>query len=158
MHRQSPSSSIQLNMVKRLPSLSWLAPFDEKKLILEHVGLCQQYDECCSINAALRNQLHRDFEDTCLTPLNNAFTGYSGTTTIPLPSHIYVHYTSILATDLAVNNQKLRQPFNPNEPLESLYMRLNKCVDYATQAGDPVTKGKVIHISYSLVAETGQFQ
>ena len=60
--------------------------------------------------------------------------------------------------DLAANGKNLREYFNPNNPLDSLYMRLNEWVDYATAEGETITEGQFMHIAYSLVAETGQFQ
>ena len=72
--------------------------------------------------------------------------------------HLYAHYMRILAIDLAKNNRKLWEIYNPDEPLERLYKRLNKCVDYATVAGERITKGQVFRISYGLVTETGKFQ
>ena len=58
---------------------------------------------------------------------------------ITLLIHLYAHYVLILATGLAENDRKLRDTLNTAEPLKSLYTRLNECVDYATEAGDPVT-------------------
>ena len=72
--------------------------------------------------------------------------------------HLYAHYTRILATDLAKNDRKLWETYNPDEPIERLYTRLNKCVDYATTASERITEGQVVRISYDLVTETGQFQ
>ena len=69
-----------------------------------------------------------------------------------------MYYTSILATDLAENEKKLWEAYNPDEPLESLYTRLNYCVDYATTAGEPITVGQVIRTAHSLVSEMGKFQ
>ena len=66
---------------------------------------------------------------------------YSIATNLTLLSHLYVHYARILATDMAKNNKNLREAYNPDDPLESLYTRLNKCVDYATAAGEPITEG-----------------
>ena len=60
--------------------------------------------------------------------------------------------------DLEENDRKLRETYNPDKPLKSLYVRLNECVDYVTVAGEPITEGQVVRISYSLVAETGKFQ
>ena len=37
-------------------------------------------------------------------------------------------------------------------------MRLNKCVNYETAEGEPITEVQVVQISYDLVVETGQFQ
>ena len=98
------------------------------------------------------------FDDTYLLPLKNAFTGYSGETTLQLLSQLYAHYLIILATDLSENDKKLREAYNPDNPLKILYTRLNKCVDYVTAVGESITEGQVVHIAYGLFAETGQFQ
>ena len=60
--------------------------------------------------------------------------------------------------DLTKNDRKLWETYNPDEPIKRLYTRLNKCVDYATTAGERITEGQVVRISYGLVTETGQFQ
>ena len=72
--------------------------------------------------------------------------------------HLYGHYDRILATDLEANKHNLREAFNPDNSLESLYTRLKKCVDYTTAAGYPITEVQVVRITYSLVAETVEFQ
>ena len=84
--------------------------------------------------------------------------GYSRATTLTIVIHLYVNYARIFATDLADNDKNLREPCNSDEPLKSLYTRLNECDDYATAVGEPIIEGQVIHIAYSLVTETGQFQ
>ena len=60
--------------------------------------------------------------------------------------------------DLTENNKNLQENYNKDEPLKSLYTRLNECVDCATAVGEPITEGKVVCIAYGLVAETGKFQ
>ena len=60
--------------------------------------------------------------------------------------------------DLADNDRKLQETYNTEEPLKSLYTRLNECVDYSTAAGEPIAEVKVVRIAYGLVLETGQFQ
>ena len=64
----------------------------------------------------------------------------------------------MLSTDLELNNYKMRQPFNIDEPVKSVYTRLNECIDYANLAGKPITEEQVVRIAYGLIAETGQFQ
>ena len=60
--------------------------------------------------------------------------------------------------DLVANYANLCEEFNPDEPLESLYARLNECINYVTAAGKPIKKWQVVKIAYSLVAEMGQSQ
>ena len=125
-------------------------PSDEKALIREHTTQRQQYDECRNIASALRNQLLTEFEDTSLSPLKNAFTGYLGATTLTLLSNLYGNCARISSTDLADNDKNLGEPCNSGKPLKNLYMRLNKCVDYTTASGEPITAGQVICIAYGL--------
>ena len=53
----------------------------------------------------------------------------------------------ISATDLATNDAKTQEPYNPKELLERLYTRIKKCVNYATAVVKPVTKGKIVRIA-----------
>ena len=100
---------IRLTNSGRTPSIpGWTTSFDEKSLLHEHAGQRQQYDKCRNVDAALRNQLLKAFEDTSLPPLKNTFTGYSGVTTLTPLSYLYAQYAQILMTDLAENNRKLR--------------------------------------------------
>ena len=131
-------------------------PFDEKALLRKHAKQLRQYNECRNVEASLQNKLITTFEDTYLSPLKNAFTGYSGSTTMTLIYHLYTHYMRISVTELVKNNRKLREIFNPDEPLQNLYMRLNECVNYVTAAVKPITERRVVCIAYRLVAETGQ--
>ena len=127
-------------------------------LLREHSEQHQQYNECRNINAALCNQLITEFEDTYFSSLRNAFDGYSRATTLHLIIHIYNNYTRILSTDLTENDKNMREPYNLNNPIKSLYTRLNNCVNYSTAVGEQITEDQVICISDGLVAETGQFQ
>ena len=79
-------------------------------------------------------------------------------TTLQLIVQLYTHYVHISTRDLAANDAKLRELFNPAKPLKSLYTRLNDLVNYTAVAGETITNEQVIQITYGLVAETGQFQ
>ena len=129
----------------------WTPPFYKKKLIWEHVKQCHQYNECQNIDSALRNQLMTEFEDTYLSPLKHPFTGYFAIKMLQLILHLYDQYARISTIYLAANYANLREPFNPSNPLESLYMRLNECIDCATAAGEPITEGQVVRIAYAII-------
>ena len=85
-----------------------------------------------------------EFEDTYISPLKHALAGYSTIKMLQLILHLYDHYARISTIYLEVNYANLREPFNPRNPLESLYMRLNECIDCATAAGEPMTEGRVV--------------
>ena len=104
------------------------------------------------MDATLRNQLLKVLENTYLYPPQSAIPA------LHLIGHFYGHYARISATDIAANNVKLREPYNPNEPLESLYMRINACNNYVKSAGNTITKGQIVQIMCGLISETGRFQ
>ena len=110
------------------------------------------------MDADLCNQLMTAFKDTYFYPLKHSFTEYSVIPTLQLIGHLCNHYARISDTDLTANYTKLLDLYNPNEPLKSLYMSLNKCIDYSTSQGKPVTIGQLFWISYGLVSDTGQLQ
>ena len=151
--------SVRLTDPSRTPNIpAWKNPSEDKALLCKHAKQRQQYDEYRNVDAALRNQLLKALGYTYLSPLKNAFMGYSRATTLQLLSQLYAHYVRISATDLSNNDKKLGEAYNTDDPLESLYTRLNECVDYTTAAGDLITEGQFVRIAYGLVAEMAQFQ
>ena len=103
------------------------------------------------MDTAVFHQLLNVFEYTYIYSLKNAFTGYPSIPTIGLINHLYRHYARISETDLAVNGACFRDQYNPDEPLECLYMNLNKCADYMTAERKPITEDQIYIIAYSLV-------
>ena len=57
---------------------------------------------------------------------------------------------------MAANGERLCLPYNAEELIDSLIMRLNEWSDLAAAAGGPVTKIQIIHIAYWLIAKTSQ--
>ena len=55
------------------------------------------------------------------------------------------------------NSERLRSPYNAEEPLESLIERLNECADFSTAASEPILGTQLIRITYVLVADTVQY-
>ena len=71
--------------------------------------------------------------------------------------HLYKNYARISSSDMAANDERLRTSYNAEETIKSLIERINDCADFATAAGEPVSETQLVHISYVLVAETGQY-
>ena len=79
------------------------------------------------------------FDDPYISTMKNEYPGYATRSTMDLIKHIYEHYARISLSDMAANDERLRGSCNADEPLESLIERLNKCTDFATAAGEPVS-------------------
>ena len=138
--------------------MAWDPSVKEKILLREYKETYCLYDKFRAVDTALRHQVLRVFEDTYFYPLKKDFKGCSVIPTTNLIGGIYGHYTRITVADLSENDTHLRKVFNPDDPLKSLYTRLNKCGDYGTAASNPITEGHISRIAYSLVMKTGQFK
>ena len=51
---------------------------------------------------------------------------------IDLITHLYNNYSCISTTDMAANDERLRAPYNLENPLKSFIDSLNKCADFVT--------------------------
>ena len=115
-------------------------------------------DKRINIDSVLHRKLLTALEDNYLSLPKHTFTGYYGMATLLLIIYLYGHYARILSTELVENSTKMQEPFNPTNPIESLYTRINKCIEYKTTAEKLVTEIQVMRIAYDLVAKKGQFQ
>ena len=97
------------------------------------------YDECRTIDTALKNQPVSSFSDPYLSKLKNVYTGYATKSTMELITHLYKNYNRISATDITENNKRIRATYNAEEPLESLVESLNECADFVTAASELVS-------------------
>ena len=55
------------------------------------------------------------------------------------------------------NDNRLRTPYNKEDPLESLIERLNNCADLSTAASELVSETQLVCIAYGMVSDTGKY-
>ena len=64
--------------------------------------------------------------------LCHKYIGYSKTTTHSLLDHLYTTYANISASTLQDNDTRLRDPYNNNQPFETLIDQVENVVDYTS--------------------------
>jgi Reverse transcriptase (RNA-dependent DNA polymerase). len=88
----------------------------------QHNADTKTWTECINTDTALINQIIATFEPKYLRSLHNKYTGYANNTTaMKMLNHLYEKYGKITAADLLSNEEKLHQPYNPAEPIETLF-------------------------------------
>ena len=75
-------------------------------------------------------------------------TGYVGATTQQTLDHLYENYGIITAVDIEDNDTRMREPFNPTFPIETLFHQMELVVEY------PLPASGLIKPLKSLVALT----
>ena len=66
-------------------------------------------------------------------------------------------YVNISSADLQENDAVFRTPYNINQPIETLFDRVENCSDYTAAGNTPYCLEQVIVIAFQLVYQTGLF-
>ena len=96
------------------------------------------------IKTALNNQLVSVFEDPYPSTLKNEYTGYATKMMLELVQNLYFHYARISATEMSVNDKRLRSPYNAEDPPKGLIERLKECSNFAAASSAPVSEAQLV--------------
>jgi hypothetical protein len=83
-----------------------------------------------------------------LKTLRNRITGFATATTLELLTHLYTAYGRLTPADLQGNGTRLRQPYDPNQPIEALFDHIKEAVSLAAAAQAPYTTAQIVSILY----------
>ena len=84
-------------------------------------------------------------------------TGYVGVATQQMLTHLYDNYGVITAVDIEDNGIRIREPYNPTFPIETLFHQIELVVEYATAGKIPYQDAQVVSRAYLVVLRTGLY-
>ena len=116
--------------------------------------LFQQYD---ATDRALKQQLLGAVDDMFVSALSDPHVGYANVTTLQLLAHLYATYAKITDCDLEENKETMTATYDVNLPIETLYKRIEECVQYAAAGNTPFTAAQVVSTAFRTVQKTGMF-
>ena len=82
--------------------------------------------ETTRTDQALQQQLIAFFDEEYLRGLCNMHTGYVGVTTKQILDHLYKNYGIFTAVDIEDNDTRMREPYNPTFPIETLFHQIER--------------------------------
>ena len=122
-----------------------------------HKEQLREWQETTRTDQALQQQLIAVFDEEYLRGLRNMHTGYVGVTTIQMLDHFYENYGIITAVDIEDNGTRMREPYNPTFPIETLFHQIELAVEYATTGKRPYQDAQVVSRPYLFVLRTGLY-
>jgi hypothetical protein len=72
-------------------------------------------------------------------------------------NHLFETYGNITSVDLEINFEHMRRPWDPHQPVESLFNKIQDCADYSEAGGVPIGPSRQINVGYAKIFATGQF-
>jgi hypothetical protein len=83
--------------------------------------------------------------------------GYANCTSLQLLTHILTYYALIAPTELTQNYERLNTPYDPNQPIETLFQQIQDAQAFELEGGQPYGAAMIANVTYTLVFNTGLF-
>jgi hypothetical protein len=71
--------------------------------------------------------------------------------------HLFETYGNITAVDLEINFEHMRRAWDPQQPVETLFKKIQDCSDYSEAGGVPIGPSQQINVGYAKIFATGNF-
>jgi hypothetical protein len=71
--------------------------------------------------------------------------------------HIFMTYGNITAVDLEHNFEQMHRVWDPQQPVESLFKKIQDCADYYEAGGVIIGHPQQINVGYAKIFATGRF-
>jgi hypothetical protein len=117
----------------------------------------QTYRTYKSVQQALKKQIISVFEPMHLDFLNDNMFGFSNISARDMLDHLFGTYGNITTVDLEINFEHMRRAWDPQQPVESLFKKIQDCADYSEAGGVLIGHPQKINVGYAKIFATGHF-
>jgi hypothetical protein len=118
----------------------------------------QTYRTYTFVQQALKKQIITGFEPMYLDVLNDDMVGFANISARSMLDHLFTTYGNITAVDLGNNFEHMRQAWDPQQPVESLFKHIQDCADYSEAGGVLIGNPQKINVGYAKIFATGHFK
>jgi hypothetical protein len=71
--------------------------------------------------------------------------------------HLFETYSNITAVDLEINFENMRQTWDPQQPVDSLFKLIQDCADYSLAGGVIIGHPQQINVGHATIFIMGHF-
>jgi hypothetical protein len=122
------------------------------RLHREATGVYRTYH---NVDQAVKKLLIEAFDDAYLNALSDEVVWYANCTSLDIPTHLLTYYALIAPTELTQIYERLNTPYDPNQPIETLFQQIQDAQAFAVAGGQPYGAAMIINVAYTLVFNTG---
>jgi hypothetical protein len=122
-----------------------------------HREATQVYRTYHNVDQAIKKLIIDSFDDAYLNALSDEILGYENCTSLQLLTHLLTYYAMIAPTELTQNYEHLNTPYDPNQPIKTLFQQIQDVRDFVVARGQPYGAAMIGNAAYTLVFNTGLF-
>jgi hypothetical protein len=112
----------------------------------------QVYHTYHNVHQTIKKLIIESFDDAYLNALSDEIVGYANCTSHQLLTHLLSYYTMIAPTELTQNYERLNTPYDPNQPIETIFQQIQDARAFAVAGGHPYDAAMIINVAYTPVA------
>jgi hypothetical protein len=110
-----------------------------------------------NVDQAIKKLILKAFDNAYLNALSDEVVGYANCTSLDILTHLLTYYAMIAPTELTQNYKRLNTPYDPNQPIETLFQQIQDARAFAVAGGQPYGAAMIINVAYTLVFNTGLY-
>jgi hypothetical protein len=110
-----------------------------------------------NVDQAIKKLIIESFDDAYLNAISDEIMGYANCTSAQLITHLLTYYSMIAPTELTQNYERLNTPYDPNQPIETLFQQIQDARAFAVAGGQPYGAAMIVNVAYTLMFNTGLF-
>jgi hypothetical protein len=107
------------------------------------------------VQQALKKQIITVFELMYLDILNEDMVGFAKITTRLMLDHLFLTYGNITIIDLENNFEQMRKAWDPQQPVETLFKKIQDYADLSEAGGVIIGHTQQINVGYAKICATG---
>jgi hypothetical protein len=127
------------------------------ELTLLYREATQVYRTYHNVDQAIKKLILEAFDDAYLNALSDEVVGYANCTSLDLLTHLLPLYAMIAPTELTQNYERLNTPYDPNQPIDTLFQQIQDARAFAVADGQPYGNAMIVNVAYTHVFNTGLF-
>jgi hypothetical protein len=127
------------------------------KLTRLHREATQVYGTYHNVDQAMKKLILEAFDGAYLNALSDEVVCYAKCTPLELLTHLLTFYTMIAPTELTQNYDCLNAPYDPNQPIDTLFQQIQDTRAFAVAGGQPYGAAMIVNVAYTLMFNTGLY-
>jgi hypothetical protein len=122
-----------------------------------HCEATQVYRTYHNVDQAIKKLILEAFDDAYLNALSDEVSSYAKCTSHDLLTHLLTFYAMIAPTEITQKYERLNTPYDPNQPIETLFQQIQDARAFAVAGGQPYGAAMITNVAYTLVFNTGLY-
>jgi hypothetical protein len=107
-----------------------------------------------NVDQAIKKLSLKAFDDTYLNALLEEVVGYTNCTSLDLLTHLLAFYAMVAPTELTQNYEHLNTPYDPNQPIETLFQQIQDARAFTVVGRQPYGEAMIVNVAYTLMFNT----